>query len=267
MLRWEESFCHNASDLEEFRDVQIKFKKKEIWASDEIIRKVRDLQEEGDQRKQRSGKIWDSYCSKCEQRLHQLRHTDLQKWIDIQDIHYQEADRLWREEVDQFNVGRADELLGQPKKTLSATDICKKLLAEKLTDTGFEHDNELSTSTFLIYKKNITDLYKLCWTLDLTKVSKPLNVTPITSIDVASGVKRVIHPRGIDFDARLAFTSLKARPRDRIPVWFSFDCLFPIRGQYRHFKSFAELEALVNIYLAMYQIIERPLNEACWQLA
>jgi len=260
--RWEESFCESKEELNEYRENQILEKRREIWPNEELLKQIKKLREENRLRKERSGNLWDGYSTRCERRCRKLESTDLKRWFNIKDVYDLEAERLWQQELWRFSLGFADVTHARSRRPQTNIGIYKNVLGGGLAEFGFEIDNELKSPDFFIYKKEITSHFKICWAVDVVNLREPFDLKPVVVSYPGTGVRRVSKPLGAPLYITLWVYPTKIIKKIAPPVYFSFSCLFPIGGRYRHFKSVDELEVLANIYLTMYRLIRADLEVA-----
>jgi len=262
-LRFTENFCETKEELQEHRGFLIESNKSHIAHEDSAFnQKLHKLQEEGKKRAAESGNLWDANITVCERRFKKLFHSDYKKWLDIQRAYKAEAEHLRQEETRRFYMGNVARLIAEGGQEPTRLELYKELMGSGLETWGFARDKELSSREYLMYSKSINDSYKLCWSLDLHTFRRPFDLEPKTLRTPSLGIVETIYPLGVHFTIALLVHPITAKKQDFRLAYFTFNFFFPITHYYRHFRSLQELEALIRIYIIMYELIQPELDAA-----
>lgn len=262
-LRFQEDFCETEDELREYRQFTLRSHKNHIVKDEAFVEELVRLRDQAARHYEETGNLWDNQFTIFEQHLQKMRVTDDDGLRAMMQPYKQEMERLWREEVPSFGQGYMAGLMAQGKREPSRTALYKKLMGEGLKALGFEPDREASTTRQLAYAKALPGPHKLCFLLDLVNLRQPVGYP---ARDERTG--EIFPPPGPKFEVWLEPRETSDSKGSRRMAGIRFESLFPIREFplgtrcYHDFYDLHELEALINVYLTMYRLIQTDLEGA-----
>jgi hypothetical protein len=262
-LRFQEDFAETEDELREYRQFTLRSHKNHIVKDEAFGEELVRLRDEAARHYEETGNLWDNQFTVFRQHLQKMRVTNGDGLRAMMQPYKQETEQLWREEVATFSQGYVAGLLAQGKREPSRTALYKKLMGEGLKTLGFEPDREASTTRELAYAKPLPGPHKLCFLLDLVNLRQPVGYP---ARDERTG--EIFPPPGPEFEVWLELRETSQTKGSRRMTGIMFESLFPIREFplgttcYQCFYDLRELEALINIHLAMYRLIQADLEGA-----
>jgi hypothetical protein len=233
-LRFQEDFAETEDELREYRQFTLRSHKNHIVKDEAFGEELVRLRDEAARHYEETGNLWDNQFTVFRQHLQKMRVTNGDGLRAMMQPYKQETEQLWREEM------------GAGLKTL-----------------GFEPDREASTTRELAYAKPLPGPHKLCFLLDLVNLRQPVGYP---ARDERTG--EIFPPPGPEFEVWLELRETSQTKGSRRMTGIMFESLFPIREFplgttcYQCFYDLRELEALINIHLAMYRLIQADLEGA-----
>jgi hypothetical protein len=234
--------------------------KDDLWPNPDFVAWFNKARDEADERKLISGNAWEGAIEpfrKLYTRMLYQARDELQK---LRRPYEEERDELFREEVDRFAT--VISLPGQWEEQ-KRTAFCIAVFAAEEPATGLRLDKRLSTKASPVFSKHMAQHWKVSIHFDGKHLNSPFHAP---SVDPETGRNaRHVFP---SVDPWIGVRPLKpSKDEARKRAAISFDWVFPIRqegcvGGYRSFASLPELEAILRIYIKMFQLIEPEFEAA-----
>ena len=260
-LRFLESFSENDADLQEYRSVRILASKAKILTHPNSYSEFLQSIKSAPWRASETGKPWEKNLSRIEMLRDKLSFTDRGHFLELKKPYLDEEARLLNEEVLFFPKGNASAMT-DAVKGVNRINLYKNIMNDYGKKLGFELDASTMSTPGPHYSKKLTEEYKLFWLADSAAMKKPFDLAPKELVHCDTGLVEVVHPKGAPFSLFLGLRRNHAEKNHRNICLFNFQHLFPITHHYAHFRSLQALEALIFIYLSMYQIIQPELENA-----
>lgn len=269
-LRFVESLCESQDELEEYKKVHILINKHHTLSSNGVREQVKNLKKLGEQRASETGNSWDQYYTAYDRRINRMRHQDLESLKKVFKPYLDETYELWQQEVKLFSSDAHNKL--DNNKVADRKKLFKEVFKNNLL--GFSYDKELSTSSRPVFSKELFDPWKLCFVIDNIQ----LNMSVEYGKTMTNGIEENFTDGGnalnrpgpkLDFDFGLIHKENRGascKTPGKLSL-FSFDFFFPIRiykAAYIKFYNLEELEALYNIMLTLYSIMQDDFEKALY---
>jgi hypothetical protein len=258
-LRFAEQFA-SADELAAHRTFKRDRFKSDLWPDPDFDERFLKARDEAEGRQKRSGNIWEGQIDPFREHYMKMLVQARSELLRMRQPYEEERDELFRGEVDRFStdLSQSEEWAGQKRSVFS-----KAVFATLEPSAGLWLDRKLSTKVSPVFSKNLAQDWKASLHIDGAHLNRPYRKP---SIDPATGrPERRVFP---SLDLWMAIRPLKPREDEsgkRAGLMFKW--LFPIGhegciGGYGPFASLRELEAILRIYIEMFQLIEPELEAA-----
>lgn len=236
--------------------------KNDLWPSPEFEDRFHEMNKELERRRKFEN-AWEREVDPFRQRYTKMLMVDRDELNRMRRPYEDEREELFLEEVDRFatDLASSSEWSGHKRTT-----FCQAVFASSEASTGLWRDKKLSTKASPVFSKHMAQDWKVSMYFDGSHLNRPFHPP---AVEVETGRKmRHVFP---SVDLWINVRPLKpAKEETGKRAGLSFDWVFPIRqegcvGGYRSFASLHELEAILRIYIKMFQLIEPELEAALFQ--
>jgi hypothetical protein len=225
-----------------------------------------DLQSAARKKYLETGNVWDDQLTEFKRRISKMKFVNPSVLEEVFIQYKDESWQLWQAEFKKFSTGRWQNI--NINEIPARKKIYKEVMKNQAKKIGFTLDKELSTSSKPIFTKPFLETWRLCFVIDSVLINRPVEES------YSAKNSRIVVKPGPDFIISFGLINNKNRgglfsKRGQILI-FEFNDFYPIRlptipsTVYSGFYSVDELEALINIYLILYESIADEFEKALW---
>jgi hypothetical protein len=265
-LRFTEDFAANKEELDEYKRFLIESKKSSVGRSSYNAEWYNKMLSEA------RAKFLITQDSLDDEPTEFKRHLAKMRWLEPVKLHSfkqpykDEVARLWLQDVEQFSSHQwhglgFDKAADRKKLYINIFKSWEKKL-------GFTLDKQLSTSRKPVMTKPLVAPWKLCFMIDTVYFYKPVDSDMIVH---EGSITYRIKP-GPTLEASFGLIYDKVQNISKLQykecLLHHFDMFYPIHllditaQLYRKFYNLEELDAIVNIHLTLYELMQSEFENA-----
>ena len=255
LLRFEEQVAASPEELAEHRAFLRDRHRHYIWPDRDADAAFVIARDEAQRRAVESGNVWEGQMTALWRRRMMMMVRKDRQFRETFAVHKEMRAEMFEQEVLYFSTALsiADDWHGQKN-----TAFCKAVFASQEAATGLALDRKLSTRASPTFSKTLAHHWKVSIHIDGKNLNKPFGGTS-KNLDTGE-----ISHLGPWVDASMSIRPIKPLTDElKKSAMLRFDWIFPVPNYY-HFmcRNLRELEAVLRIYIKMFELIEPELEAA-----